>query len=67
MSIHVDDFYVVSTCTTKLDELYQLLVSQYNDETKKSGDLLTYLGMAIKRDEMNGNITISQPAYIEKC
>ena len=66
MSIHVDDFYVVSNTTEMLDDLYQLLTNEYNDVTRKSGDLLTYLGMAIKKDEKTGNITISQPAYIDK-
>ena len=40
MSLHVDDFYVVSTKHEFMDELYELLLAEYGEVTKKSGDIL---------------------------
>jgi hypothetical protein len=65
MSLHVDDFYVVSTRKEYLDELYDLLIEEYGEVTRKSGDILSYLGMSVNRND-NGSITITQPAYIDK-
>ena len=66
MSVHVDDFYVISSKPKLLDDLYNLLTNKYNDVTRKSGDLLTYLGMVVDRNTTTNQVTISQPAYIEK-
>jgi len=65
MSIHVDDFYVISTKQSMLDEFYQLLRDKYNEVSKKTGDTVEYLGMSITKLD-NGDISVSQPAYIEK-
>jgi hypothetical protein len=65
MSIHVDDFFAISTKQYMLDDLYNLLVRKYNEVSKKTGETLEYLGMSITRLE-NGDIALSQPAYIEK-
>ena len=66
MSIHVDDFYVISTSQSMLDSLYALLTDKYKDVSIKSGNLLAYLGMSIDIEPDTNNIIISQPAYIEK-
>lgn len=66
MSVHVDDFYVISSKVHLLDDLHKLLTLKYHEVTRKSGDLLTYLGMVIDRDTSTNQVTISQPAYIEK-
>ena len=65
MTLHVDDFYVISTKQNMLDTLYDMLTEEYDNVTKKSGNLLTYLGMAVS---VNGDstVTITQPAYVEK-
>ena len=42
------------------------MTNKYNDVTSKSGDLLTYLGMVVDRNTTTNQVTISQPAYIEK-
>ena len=42
-----------------------LLVEKYQHVSKKQSDTMEYLGMSINRLE-NGDISISQPAYIEK-
>ena len=65
MSIHVDDFYVISTKQSMLDEFYQLLQDPYNEVSRKTGDTVEYLGMSVSKLP-NGDISISQPAYIEK-
>jgi hypothetical protein len=65
MSLHIDDFYLISSQQYMLDELYTTLEQTYGEITKKSDDILTYLGMAISKNS-DGTITISQPAYIEK-
>ena len=65
MSLHVDDFYCISSKNYLLDQLYDMLVDKYDDVTRKSGDLLTYLGMAVKKLD-DGSVKVYQPAYIEK-
>ena len=66
MSLHVDDFYVISSKTSMLDNLYESLRAKYGDVSLKDGDLLAYLGMQISVDHELGNITLSQPAYVQK-
>eukprot|EP01036_Dinobryon_divergens_P034358 gene34358-44379_t len=66
MAVHVDDLYVISSTPIGLDHVYDVLIKAYNDVTRKEGDLLTYLGLAISHDRHTGSVTISQPAYIEK-
>ena len=65
MSLHVDDFYVISSSQKKLDRLYDILVQNYKEITKKSGDLLTYLGITITKNDDN-SITITQPTLVNK-
>ena len=52
MSIHVDDFYVISNKTELLDDLYTYLKKQYGEVTRKSGDVLEYLGISVCRDSL---------------
>jgi len=42
MSIHVDEFYVISTRPSMLNYLYQLLRDKYNEVIKKAGDTGEY-------------------------
>ena len=65
MSIHVDDFYVISTKQSMLGDFHKILQEKYNEVSKKSGETVEYLGMSITKLP-NGDISISQPAYIEK-
>ena len=41
MSLHVDDFYVISSSQKMLDKLYDILVNHYKEITKKSRNILT--------------------------
>ena len=66
MSIHVDDFYVVSTCRRMMNDLYTTLTDKYNEVSRKSEDMLAYLGMSIITDPTTNIVTVSQPAYIDK-
>lgn len=65
MSLHVDDFYVISSHQHLLDSLYNTLISTYNEVSKKSNNVLEYLGMSVQIND-NGSVTISQPSYIDK-
>eukprot|EP01041_Mallomonas_annulata_P004250 gene4250-8447_t len=67
MAVHVVDLYVISSTPIGLDHVYDVLIKAYNDVTRKEGDVLTYLGLVISHDRRTGSVTISQPAYIEKC
>jgi hypothetical protein len=66
MSIHVDDFYVISNSDIMMRELKDLLDNQYGEVSIKDDSILTYLGMVISKDESNHDIIITQPAYVEK-
>lgn len=66
MTIHVDDFYVVSNNETMMRDLKDLLDQQYGEVSIKEDNILTYLGMIITREEDTNDITITQPAYVEK-
>ena len=65
MSLHVDDFYVISSSQKMLDRFNDMLVQNYKEITKKSGDLLTYLGITITKNDDN-TITITQPTLVNK-
>jgi len=65
LSLHVDDFYVISNKQNMLDRLYEQLTFNYNDITRKSGDILTYLGITITMNNDN-TITITQPTLVNK-
>jgi hypothetical protein len=64
MSLHVDDFYVISSKQEMLEELYRLLTREYGTVSIKSNDLMSYLGMEV-RILANSDILISQPAYVK--
>ena len=66
MSIHVDDFYVISTKQAMLDILYNELIIKYKDVSRKSGNELSCLGFVIKRDNHNHHLQITQPTYFDK-
>ena len=65
LSLHVDDFYVISSSQKMLEKLYSQLTDNYKDITKKSGDILTYLGITINTNDDN-TITITQPTLVNK-
>jgi hypothetical protein len=64
MSLHVDDFYVISSKQEMLEELYRLLTREYGTVSIKSNNLMSYLGMEV-RILANSDILISQPAYVK--
>jgi hypothetical protein len=64
MSIHVDDFYVISTQQRLIDKLHRRLESEFKSVSVKQGSILQYLGVQIKTS--NGVVELSQPGYIEK-
>ena len=66
LSVHEYDLYAISSQKDGLESAYKTLTDTYNDVTRKEGDLLTYLRVAITHDSDNGTVTVSQPAYIEK-
>ena len=63
MSLHVDDFYVISSKQEMLNQLHEILTNAYGTVSIKSDDVMSYLGMEVKIEE-NGDIFLSQPAYI---
>jgi hypothetical protein len=65
MSIHVDDFYVISNNNDMLLNLYNELTACYGNVTRKTGDTIEYIGMSIRRNK-DGSIKISQPTYTDK-
>ena len=66
MVTHVDDFYVVSNKQHLIDDLYNYLIQEYDEVTVKSGDVIGYLGMEIRRNSNTGEIKLCQPGYVEK-
>jgi hypothetical protein len=66
MCLHVDDFFVMASDTSMLEDVYQVLVAAYGQVTIKDGDILAYLGMQIAINQDSGLITLSQPAYTRK-
>jgi hypothetical protein len=64
MSLHVDDFYVISSNEVMLQLLHQQLSETYGTVSVKTDNVMSYLGMEVKI-ESNGDIIISQPAYIK--
>jgi hypothetical protein len=66
MCLHVDDFYVVSTQQNYLDDLHEKLEAKFGDVSIKSNDVLTYLGMVIKKNDKAGGIFICQSGHIEQ-
>ena len=63
MSLHVDDFYVISSKQDMLTNLHDMLTKEYGTVSIKSDDVMSYLGMEVKIED-NGDIFLSQPAYI---
>jgi len=66
MVLHVDDFYCVSSNADMLATLHTELTNEYGDVSIKSGDLLSYLGMAIRICQKTGRIFLTQPGYVQK-
>jgi hypothetical protein len=64
MSLHVDDFYVISSKAEMLQNLHKQLSDTYGTVSIKTDNIMSYLGMEVKI-ETNGDIVISQPAYIK--
>ena len=65
MTLHVDDFFVISSNQLLLDALYDLLVFTYQHIKIKTGDVLQYLGCIVHHN-IDGTITVSQPGYVDK-
>ena len=63
MCLHVDDFYVISSKQSMLQDLHNQLTEAYGTVSIKTDNVMSYLGMEV-RIESNGDIVISQPAYI---
>ena len=66
MCIHVDDFYVIASRTSLIDQLYGQLCDEYGQVAVKDDNLLAYLGMHIHNDTVNHTVTITQPGYIRR-
>jgi hypothetical protein len=65
VSLHVDDFLVISNNNKYMSELQHLLKKKYKDITIQTGDTLQYLGLSIET-HIDNSVSISQPAYVEK-
>ena len=65
ISVHIDDFYVISNHNEMLSSLYHKVTNNYGNITKKPGDIIEYIGMSIKKLK-NGDIMISQSTYVDK-
>ena len=66
ISLHVDDFLVISTKEKYLQEFQAQMQHEYNHITVKHGPNLTYLGLSIQHDRENNTLSVSQPAYVDK-
>jgi hypothetical protein len=64
MSVHVDDFYVISNKEKLFDKLKKLWVEHFQEVTEKSGDVYEYLGMVVNVTPQT--VSVSQPSYVEK-
>jgi len=62
--VHVDDLYVIASSNEQIDKLHEFLTFEFGEVTRKSGDVLGYLGMQVTRKGQN--ITVNQPGYVEK-
>jgi Reverse transcriptase (RNA-dependent DNA polymerase) len=49
MTTHVDDFYAIASEDRYLDELHKALCESFGEVTIKHGNILSYLGMEIKK------------------
>ena len=65
VSLHVDDFLVVSNNNKFMSELQTILRNKYKDITVQEGDTLQYLGLSIQT-HIDDSVSISQPAYVDK-
>ena len=64
MTTHVDDFFVIASKQSLIDELYETLVDEFSEVSFKQDDVLGYLGIQIEK--RGDEIFISQPGYVEK-
>jgi len=68
MVIHVDDFFVLASDDELLERLMVDLRLKYGvgDISQKKDLVMSYLGMHVEVDPVDGNVTVSQPGYIAK-
>jgi hypothetical protein len=62
--LHVDDKFYSSTSQALVDELIMLLTARFGSITHETGNVLSFLGMKIEKNPGTGQISISQPAFI---
>ena len=65
VSLHVDDFLVISNNDKYMSQLQTLLKNKYKDITVQTGNTLQYLGLSIET-HIDNSVSISQPAYVDK-
>ena len=63
--LHVDDLFVAASTQAQLDEVVELLKSEFKEVKVKTGKVNSYLGMRIK--ETADFIEVDMTAYIEEC
>ncbi len=51
MSLHVDDFYVISSLESMLKELHDMLTAEYGTVSIKSDNIMAYLGMEVRIED----------------
>ena len=66
VSIHVDDLYCISNNKLFLRKFYEDMKNEYKEVTMQTGNELQYLGLSITRNEIDGSISVCQPAYVDK-
>jgi hypothetical protein len=62
--LHVDDKFYVSTSQALVDEFVDCLQARFGNITHNSGDVLSFLGLRIRKDPTTAEIEIDQPLYI---
>jgi hypothetical protein len=62
--VHVDDLLVMAEDAPGLESFYKEFRQCYNEITISQGESINYLGMSIRSDAANGEISISQIGYV---
>lgn len=66
IGLHVDDLLIVGNDTKRINELKEKLICTYKEISEQTGNELNYLGISLKRNNIDGSIFLSQPCMIQQ-